>query len=194
MLKHFFNNTNNMKQKHLNLLLVALIAACAFFAVSCGVSSATGVGDTGKLFFFTIDKVATGTLFLISGILLLLYWVLRFYLKPANMSYDDFIDELKFEAEDVPYEEGKTLSVHNVLAIMGAGHVVAMISPILMFWSWFIDSVERGFLFWILVILTYAAFRYGTELLGIDMWGFRNKWIVIWTIICVVGYIIIILL
>lgn len=178
-----------MKQNRLNLLLFVLIAACAVFAVSCGATSDTI--QSSKFLFIEIDKEDSGAAFFASGIIMLVYWVIRLLCKNLlpDYSYEQLLDILQMhgERELKTKETSVSMAFFNYIRI---GHLVARLTPVMMFWSWFIDSVEREFLYWILVILTSAALRYGTELLGINMWDFRKKWIVIWSIISVVGYVI----
>ena len=183
-----------MKQKHLNFLLFVLIAACTVCAVSCGVSSSTNSWDeTGKFLFVGVDKKATSLLFLLSGIVMVATCALRLYFKlcvPGEYDFYQMIGELD-ESGDKELDQGAETSTRKAIAnSMKLSLLLARICPVMMFWSWFIDSNARKFLYWLLVILTSAALRYGTELLGIDMWNFRRKWSVIWCIICVVGYII----
>ncbi len=181
-----------MRQKHLNLLLFMLIAACAVFAVSCGVSSETGSWEeTGKFLFIEYDKGATLSLFLCSRLLMVGTCAFRLYFKLSVPGYNFYEMIGVFdEAGNRELDQGAEKSFKKNLAnFMKASLLAARLCPVMMFWSWFIDSA-REFLYWSLVILTCVALRYGTEMLGINMWNFRKNWSIVWCIICVVGYII----
>lgn len=183
-----------MKQKHLNFLVFALIAACAVLTVSCGVNSDTETylhDAVGKFLFIEFDRSDTSLLFMLSGIVMIITCVLRLVFKLSVPGYDfyEMIGELDVAGDEELNQGAETSSKKAVARGMRFSLLLARLCPVMMFWSWFIDYSARKFLYWLLVILTCAALRYGTELLGINMWNFRKNWSVIWCIICVVGYI-----
>ena len=190
-----------MRQKHLNLLLFMLIAACAVFAVSCGFYPDTFTREPDKFLFLEIDKGATIWLLAFAGILLIIYWWERieFLKKNPNLSYDQLYllaykqISLVDVVEYINTAETNDKALANAVAVVYYGHVEARVVPVMILWSRFIDPWGRGFLYWLFVILTCLALRYGTEMLGINMLGFRKIWIVIWSIICVLDFIIILL-
>ena len=63
-----------MKKTNKTILLMAIVAALMFLAVSCGVTKDTTVYDEGKFLFINIDKESTQTLFLWSAIVVAIYW------------------------------------------------------------------------------------------------------------------------
>ena len=166
-----------------------MIAACALLFVSCGVSSNNLNFNTGNFLFIEFDKDTTGSFFLVIIAILAIYWILRIrYTTRLHCSYDQLIDITihKSENSNTNDESDEWKTVGGTVAV---GHFVARITPIAMFWSWFIDIGAREYLYWFVVILTSLAVRYIPEWLGFNMWGFRKAWIVIWSIICLVGYI-----
>lgn len=186
-----------MKKKHLNLPLFVLIAACAVFAVSCGFHPDDVASRQDKLLFFEFDKGGTSLLLGLSGIILALYWYVRiqFQKNNPNLTYDqlylltykqiplgDIVDNLNVKCT----EDQLTLAEGYVMV----GHLLVRLSTVMIFWSRFLDS---GFLYWILVVVTCLALRYGTEMLGINMLGLRKIWIVVYSIICVLYFILIML-
>ena len=190
-----------MRQKHLNLLLFMLIAACAVFAVSCGFYPDTFTREPDKFLFLEIDKGATLLLLAIAGALLIGYWWERieFLKKNPNLSYDQLYllaykqISLVDVVEYFNTAETDDKSLATAEAVVYFAHFEARLVPVMILWSRFIDPWGRGFLYWLFVILTCLALRYGPEMLGINMLGFRKKWIVIWSIICVLFFVIIML-
>lgn len=183
-----------MKQKHLNLLLVALIAACAVVAASCGFHPTDVADRPDKLFFFEFDEGGTNVLLGFSVLLLAGYWYsrIKFQRNNPNLTYDQLylynfgqIDLLDIINNLNCTEKELELACGNVII----GHLWVRISTVMIFWSWFMGY--DGFLYWLLVVVTCLALRYGTEYLGINMLGVRKIWIVVFSIICVLYFILI---
>ena len=186
-----------MKQKHLNFLVFTLIAACAVLAVSCGFYP-TDVGDRpDKFLFFELDKGDTSLLLGLTGVLLFFYWKIRIKFSRQNPSLtydelylyvhkqidlDDIIEKLNCKDDEFG------LAMANVKV----GHGLVRIVTVMILWSRFLNPTK--FLYWILVIVTYLALRYGTELLGINMLGIRKFWIVVMRIVCVLYFAVVLML
>jgi len=186
-----------MKKKHLNLLLFVLIAACAFLAVSCGFYP-TDVGDRpDKFLFFEIDKGGTSLLLGLTGALLFFYWQIRIKFSRQNpsLTYDELYLYVhnQIDLNDIIKKLNcKDDEFGLAMANVKGGHSLVRIVTVMILWSRFLNPTK--FLYWILVIVTCLALRYGTELLGINMLGIRKFWIVITSIVCVLYFAIVLIL
>ncbi len=186
-----------MKQKHLNFLLFVLIAACAVLAVSCGFYPTDAGSRPDEFLFFELDKGSTSLLLGGTVCLLAIYWLTRIKFNRQNpsLTYDELYLYVhnQIELDDIIGKlncKDKEFDVARGNVIMG--HGLVRIVTVMILWSRFLNPTK--FLYWLLVIITCLALRYGTALLGINMLGIRKFWIVFTSIACVLYFAIILML